>query len=317
MNEKLKQIMDNMYGKKVFFFLPLAIVILFLLIFVLSFFNSSRNIKLALDSVVMPSSYEMDREESYSQTNKGLSSPGSAPAPTVANIERKIVKDGFLDVLVKKVEDTSLGIQEVATRNGGQVDNINISDKSTDTKYGTITIRVPNDKFGSAIEEIKKLAVKVNSERVSSVDVTLQYVDLEARLKSKKAVESQYVALLDRASKVEEIVTVHSYLDRVREEIEMLEAQMNYLANQVSMSSISVSMTSETEVQIFGITWRPLTVIKQSFRNLLEDLTGTVNWLIGFAFALPVILINLGIFIVILWLVVKIIKKLYRRFVNN
>ena len=80
------------------------------------------------------------------------------------------------------------------------------------------------------------------------------------------------------------------------------------------MSTISISLTSEAEVQVFGITWRPLTVVKQSFKNLLGDLTGIVDWLVWFVFALPGIILKIGIFLVIVWIVVKVCVKIYRKF---
>jgi hypothetical protein len=322
MLENLKGLMDKMYGKKILFFLPLIILIILLLLGLgVATLNTARTksygtLGISAGSVRNLAMPEFMAYDSVGSANSYKTASVAPSTGSVSNpkVDKKIIKNGAVDMLVKKVEDTSADIQAIANKYNGQIDNLNISNRTSDTKYGTITVRVPNDKFDLAIEDIKKLAVKVNSEVVSSDDVTAQYVDMEARLKSKRAVESQYVALLQKANKVEEIVQVHSYLDRVREEIEILQAQMNYLTRQVDMSSITVSMTSETEVQIFGITWRPITVIKQSFRNLLTDMTGIIDWLIAFIFALPGIIIRIAIFIGVLWLIVVVLTKLYKKF---
>lgn len=309
--------MNNLTGKKIVFFLPLILVIALVVVVVITLIfgsisgrgygvNSKSYSNYAISDSYSGAAAPVMMEQNSTPSYRGESA-------SVSKVDRKIVKNGSIDMLVKKVEETAVSIHSIVAKYDGQVDSSNLSNSGVDVKYGTMTIRVPNDKFDLAVGEIEKLAVKVNSLRVSSDDVTSQYVDLESRLKSKKAVEQQYVALLQRANKVEEIVTVHSYLDKVREEIEILQGQINYLANQVSMSSITISMTSEAEVQILGITWHPITVIKQSFRNLLEDLTGIADWLVVFVFALPGFLIKLAIFALIVWVIVKVGKKVYRK----
>ncbi len=320
MFEKINQGADKMYGKKVLFFVPLVLIIVLILtgiiMYVMSLNSGSGG---GVYSNAMPS-YAPSMGKSSSYSSESFASPmvsDSTSGSAIPSIDRKIIKDASLDLTVSKVEDTADLIQGVAVKYGGLVDSSDISNGGADTKYGTLTIRVPNEKFDLAIGEIKAFAVKVESEKISSEDVTAQAVDLEARLKSKRAVEAQYVALLQKATKVDEIVSVSSYLNNVREDIERLQAQSNYLSQQVAMSTITVSMTSEAEVQIFGITWHPITVIKQSFRNFLGDMAGTADWLIAFVFMLPGFLIRLVIFLVILWIVIKICIKIYRKIRKN
>ena len=321
MPEKATQAINKLYGKKIFFFLPLAIVIIAVIViaaFIIigmvrnggyggSYGSSYSN---AMSDVAYPSAAPVSRSLSMAQdASYSNGSSGSIPAA-----DKKVVKNADVDITVSKVEDAAKEIQKIADGFKGSTDSSNISNGGGDTRYGSITIRVPNESFEAAVAAIEAVGSKVNSERISSDDVTAQYVDLDARLRSKKAVEAQYVALLQKAVKVDEIVSVSSYLNSTREDIERLQAQMNYLSNQVAMSSISVSMTSEAEVQIFGVMWHPITVIKQSFRDLLSSLSGIANWLIWFIFALPSFLIEVAIFLGLLWVVVKIIKLAYRSF---
>jgi hypothetical protein len=173
---------------------------------------------------------------------------------------------------------------------------------------------VPSKNFVNAIEAFKKIAVKVSNESVSSNDVTAQYVDLEAELKNYKAEEVQYREIMSRAVKIEDVLNVSAKLAEVRGRIDRTQAQMNYLSRQVDMSTISISLTGESEVKIFGIVWRPFTVLKQSIRNLFAELANFADWLIGFAFKLPILIIKLAFLILVLWVVVKVFKKLIRFF---
>jgi hypothetical protein len=82
----------------------------------------------------------------------------------------------------------------------------------------------------------------VLSEDVSSYEVTMQLVDLEARLKNLRASETAFLALLDRASSVSDAVAAQAELSRVQGDIEAFEAQRVALADQVEMSSINVTL---------------------------------------------------------------------------
>jgi len=326
MPNRLRQLLADMSGKKVLFILPLIILIVLVIVAIIMAVlfmssNTSSSYRSGYSNTMADYSSEsyapsaapmMAVNNSYSSISSKSGSNASIPAA-----DRKIVRSGSIDMLVTKVEDTANNVQSIALKYSGIVEGTNIYNVSSDTKAGSITIRVPNEQFDTVFEAIKALGTKVNKEVVSSQDVSAQYIDLEARLKNKKSVETQYVVLLNKAVKVDEIIQVHQYLDSVREEIERLQAQMNYLSRQVSMSTISISLTSEAEVQVFGITWRPLTVVKQSFKNLLSDLTGIVDWLVWFVFALPGILIKIAIFVGIVWVIIKVFVKVFRRIRKN
>jgi len=219
-------------------------------------------------------------------------------------VERKVTKNGSLDLVVDKAETTAQAIQNIAEKAGGFVSHSQISEVSNNVKTGSITVRVPTDKFNQAMTDIKKLANKVEQENVDAQDVTEQYMDLDARLRNARATESQYLEIMRRALKVQDMLDVQQKLGEVRGEIEQLQGQLKYLNNQIDMSTINVSLTAQADVQVFGITWRPLTVIKQAFRNLLSSLTGYIDAIIGLIFLLPVIVLwlaTIGLILLALW----------------
>lgn len=237
--------------------------------------------------------------------------PSTSQEPTAG---RKVIQNGSLDLLVRSAEETISLIKGVAASHKGFVEGSNVYEVSDGVKAGTITIRVPSTDFAPAIEEIKKLAVKVQKESTNSQDVTAQFVDLEAQLKNYKAEEEQYRQIMARAVKIEDVLNVASRLADVRGRIEQTQGQLNYLSRQVDMSSIYVSLTSEAEVQVFGIVWRPLTVVKQAFKSLLEDLTRLTDSVIFFVFALPIIGIKILIFALALWILWLVFRWARRKF---
>lgn len=258
-----------------------------------------------------------DSATAYSE--KGISPmppvPGGAPAstPTLPS-DRKVIQNGSLDLLVKNADDASKEITKIAESNDGFTESSNLYEVSDGVKSGSVTVRVPEDKFTTVMEAIKALAVKVKNEGVTSSDVTAQYVDLQAQIKNYQAEEAQYRAIMAQAVKIQDILDVASRLANVRGQIERAQGQLNYLSRQVAMSTITVSMTAEPEVQVFGIVWRPLTVLKQAFKSMLTDLAGFVDWLIKFVFALPIIILRIIFAVLILWVIWIIIVWLRHKF---
>lgn len=71
--------------------------------------------------------------------------------------------------------------------------------------------------------------------------MTAEYIDIEARLKAKKTLESRYLELLKKATKVSEILEIEKELSVIREEIESKEGQLKYLQNKVSLSTVTIN----------------------------------------------------------------------------
>jgi len=219
---------------------------------------------------------------------------------------RDIIRQGNISMLVEKAEDTVTSIEKITEAHNGFVDSSNVYEVSEGVKAGSITVRVPNKEFFATIDEIKKVAIKVLREDTSATDVTGAVADLLAQIKNLKATEEQYRQIMNRAGSIEEILQVAQRLSEVRGQIETTQAQLNYLSRQVAMSTISIDFSAEPEVKIFGIVWRPLTVLRQSARALMVDLAGLVDSAIRIVFALPGLIIRLALFIGLIWLVVKV-----------
>ena len=258
---------------------------------------------------------------SYESSRSG-SAPATSPSPASTASEgeltqRKIVKNASLSLLVRKAEDAASAIAALAEKSGGFVQNSQIYEVSDGVKAGTVTFRVPADKFSEAISEVKKLAVKVQSEQTNASDVTEQFVDIEARLKNLQAQETQYLEILKTAKTVKDTLDVTQYLMSVRGQIEQLQGQLKYLSRQVDMSTISVSLTAEAEVQVFGIQWRPLTVLKQALKSMLSGLVNFIDALIGFVFGLPVYLARIALTAAVAVFGWKLLRWIWKKFIKS
>jgi len=144
--------------------------------------------------------------------------PGEAMPEELA-AERKIIRTGHITLEVEDVDGTTGQVAQVADELGGYVVSSNKREGRTKT-YGSVTIRVPADRFGEAFDRFRQLAVKVPFESTESRDVTEEYVDLQARLHNLEATETQYLVLMEKAETVEEMLKVQQALSNVRGQIE-------------------------------------------------------------------------------------------------
>ncbi|MBA7470558.1 hypothetical protein ES707_05845 [subsurface metagenome] len=186
-----------------------------------------------------------------------------------ANEERMIVRTGDISLVIDNVVDVRDEIAQLAVRFDGYVVSSRISGEEQDMR-GWISIRVPDEKFDQALAELRELAVRVKSESTDSRDVTEEYVDLKSRLKNAEATESQYLALLEKAEDVEDILRIYDSLSRVRQEIEHIKGRMQYLERTSSMSLISVRLEPlATAKPLVHAGWSALEALKSAIRGIV------------------------------------------------
>ena len=167
----------------------------------------------------------------------GPAQPPSQPGPAA---ERKIIFIASLSIEVEEVEAAVDRARAVAESLGGFVEHLSSSGGS-ETPRADLTIRIPQTGFSDALEHIESLG-EVQFRNLGSEDVTEQFIDLGARLKSSMAEEKSLLALLERSNSVTEILTVERELTRVRADIERAQGRLNFLERRVDLATINVSL---------------------------------------------------------------------------
>lgn len=229
---------------------------------------------------------------------------------TAAEAEQRIIKTADLALAVSGVDGKVQEAITMATGRGGFVQSSTVMEDDNGQKTGYVVIRVPVATFEETINDLKALAVRVERESINGQDVTESFTDLEARLRSAKAQEDQYLQILDKATTVQDILAVQQYLQNIRYEIESLEGQLESIGNQTEYSTISLTMYEETRIEIPANKFNLELTVKEAGRALVllaQAALTVVIWLviIGGAFVLPLSLIVLA--------VVKIAKRMRDR----
>lgn len=184
-------------------------------------------------------------------------------------IERKIIKEGEISFETASLKNTESLITKIMKEAGGYTASDNIY-SSEDRITHRMTIRVPADKFDQLLNNISESAEKLDRKTITALDVTEEYIDVEARIKTKKELENRYKELLVQAKTVEDLLSIEKEIGTLRTDIESIEGRLRYLEDRVSLSSLTIEFYQLT-TSSFGF----LSKVGGAF------LTGW-NWLLAF-----------------------------------
>jgi hypothetical protein len=116
----------------------------------------------------------------------------------------------------------------------------------------TATLRIPAPQLDSALTELKKLG-RVEDESQDGEEVTQQYVDLEARLVNGKHTEQRLTDILrQRTGKLQDVLKVELEIDRVRGEIEQMQAEKKELSKRVAFATLNTMVKEEYFARLQG-----------------------------------------------------------------
>lgn len=171
--------------------------------------------------------------------------PSATPPPAIQN--RKIIYTADLTVQVKQLDPAVAKARELIEQAGGYVSNLQQSGGSL-SRYATLTLRVPVERFEELVGGLAAMGT-VTDKSISTDDVTEQWVDIDARLRNLKREEERYLAILQQANKVTDLLEIERELARVRGEIEQTEAQFRALQDRVALSTITLTLQLPPEVE--------------------------------------------------------------------
>lgn len=169
-------------------------------------------------------------------------------------MNRKIIRNADLTLEVAAPTEAQRKITSIAESLGGFVVTSESKQRQTgDAKQElevNLVVRVPATQFNSALEQIRSTGSRVIQEKITGQDVTEEFIDIEARIKTQKALESQFLEIMKQAHKVADALEVQRQIAEVRTEIEKLEGRKRFLENRASLSTITVNLQSPTAIAL-------------------------------------------------------------------
>jgi len=222
---------------------------------------------------------EAPRAEMSEGAYEGDSSAGSSFDSTGINVERIVIKNASLSIVVPDPSSAMQSIVDMAEGMGGFVVNSNIYKTTTsqglEVPIANITVRVPAEKLDQALIQIKALVddldIDVLNEDISGQDVTSEVTDLESRLRNLEAAEEQLLKIMDDAYRTEDVLIVFRELTSVRSEIEMIQGQIKYYRESAQLSAVSVYLQAKAAVEPITIgKWQPGIEIQKALQALVN-----------------------------------------------
>lgn len=218
-------------------------------------------------------------------------------------VERKIIRNADLVLEVDDPAETQRRVAGIADSNGGFVVTSEMQQAGGGSQTVTVTVRVPAAQFGAAMDALRGVAKRIVSEKVSGQDVTEEYIDLEARIRTKQALEAQFLEIMKQARTVSDALEVQTEIANVRTEIEQLEGRRRFLENHASLSTITIRLQGPTPVVTAsgnGI----LDALRYAFGDAVDTANGIVTGFIRLLGVLTpvVVLIGLPLWFLLRWL---------------
>jgi hypothetical protein len=235
----------------------------------------AKGVSRSFNSVAVPSA-------SVQGAVGGTISPAAGPAPAPDTL---IVRNAQITLIATDFAKARASLEDILKRHGGHIGTLAIAAPNDSGQTLQATLRVPSAQLDSAISEIRHLG-RVENEQQSGEEVTQQVIDLEARLTNARNTERRLADILGRyTGNIADVLAVESEIDRVRRDIELMEAERKGLGDRVSFATLEVRIYEEYKAHLavtapstFG---RLRNAAVDGYRNVVDSLTGVAMFLLS------------------------------------
>src|ERR1043166_3097791 len=211
----------------------------------------------------------------------------SAVMSVAAKPQPMIVRTATVSIVVA---DTGKALDKIASlveQNGGYVSGSTVW-RGAEQVRAKLTLRVPVTTLRSTLAAIRACGIRVQSETMSSDEVTQEYVDLGSQLKNLEATEVELRELMtsvrEHSKKASEVLEMSQQLTSVRGQIEQARGRMRYLEQMTSYATVNVELVPDAVAKpVVESGWQPVAVAKDAARaltNVFKEIAGAAIWLL-------------------------------------
>jgi hypothetical protein len=201
---------------------------------------------------------DASKEQTVSSSNEGdkVSKPQKEKEEEIKTVNKtadekipaKIIKTAEISMQVKDIKEGRKAILAIVQQGNAYIASENEATNSY-SMTNDMTIRLKPEGFESIVSKLLDISIYTDYNRITSQDVTADYVDTEARLKSRRDVEARYTEILQKATTISDIMAVEEKLSQIREEIEAAEGKLKYMNDQVGYSTINLHFYEKLDYQ--------------------------------------------------------------------
>ena len=175
-----------------------------------------------------------------------------APGPAAKNqlevpdvAERKVIRSARMELRADDPAAVAAVATALTAQAGGFVAASNATGVGEAIERVDMTLRVPAERFEAVLGDLRDDG-EVLVEALQGRDVTDEYIDLDARLRSQKALEERLLAILAQTTAVKDVLDVEAKLVEVRIEIERVEGRLRSMNDRISFATIELAVLAPT-----------------------------------------------------------------------
>jgi hypothetical protein len=169
--------------------------------------------------------------------------PQQEQAPSPVDLGQRLVQRNA--ALALQVEDVAAAATQAKQLAESYKDGFVVSSVVRDEggrPAATVVIRIPSERLDEAMAKLKEKVVRLQSEQVTSQDITDQFIDTDARLKNLRLTEQRYQDLLAQARTVDDILRIEQQLNNIRTQIDQTQGRLNFLKQSAATSTITLEL---------------------------------------------------------------------------
>ena len=237
----------------------------------------------------------------------GVAADGAGDTASVARVavqERAVISVGTVSLSSTDVRASRNEVQRIVDARRGEITGEETqTDDDGDVSWSRLELRVPSERFDEAMDDLEGAGQLEDATR-SAEDVSTQVIDTDVRIRAQERSLRRIEVLLDRAGSLADVVRVEAELTRRQADLDSLKQLQAHLAEQTSMSTITVHIDEATGT---GPRTDPdeqagfLAGLRSGWRALAAFATGLAT----VAGALLPFAVTLGVVAVPLWLVLR------------
>lgn len=241
-----------------------------------SFWNCQQQSESASnEGYALDESVEMDfKTTTQSKEEQPQNNQTGETEPT--KIERKLIRNARIGFQSDDLEKTSERLMKLTKQFEGYISNDESNNNYGQSRHN-LTVRIPAENFDAFLKGVGEGVDEFDYKNISTNDVTAEFLDTEARIKTKKELEIRYLAILNKANSVKDMLEIERELNNVRGEIELAQGRLKYLKNQVGYSTFYIEYYKEIPYQGDSFAERIGEGFGNGWDNLLMFFVGIVN----------------------------------------
>jgi len=205
-------------------------------------------------------------------------------------VDRKLIKNGDITFETKSVTESQKQLLALVKQHSGYVSNQSQNSYGERISY-QMEVRVVATQFDELYTDVLDVADRLESQNIRVNDVTEEFIDVQARLQTKRDLEVRYRTILSKATTVEEILSIEREIGNLTADVESLEGRLKYLTDQTRMSTLNLHFYERSNSD-FGFGGKLTSAFSNGWQFMLSFLIGLITlW--------PFILLGVLVFLLV------------------